>query len=474
MTFVDSQIDFYDYGTPFKPTFRVEYLTLDNSFRKRMSYFLKIGNVDTDDGIIFSSSTVKSNVMFNSKDFDFQLRNSSKEPFAQMFLYSAKEEVMCTRRYRKLPEILGSLTGIAHLIIFFCMLGSNLVVYISTLEFILNRLYIFPEIIKEPKKKKTKISKKMKQKEETIATLRQETTVQTTTKEFGSPNQIPLPNIDFKEEKKMEGEIIKGDFLKTLTQKIPKNEINKSLPINENDFKKELKNDSFVLDHYSNENRFTQMTQIKPDVAKDPLPSHQSMDHDKNKLKDSLKDVSTPRNSKIKEAKFSRLKSLMKIRPNFFQSFYQIDENKNRLKINVFGYIEYIIKFIFCLKKTKKEEMISQAEKTFKNDMDIVNIITKLHDLEKLKILLLNEDQLSLFNYLSKPVINFEKGDQLSNNIALNSSHFKMSRLMNSSKFTNDIEETYKRVCTYQEVDKINQRLIELFDERVCSWRKNL
>ena len=41
--------------------------------------------------------------------------------------------------------------------------------------------------------------------------------------------------------------------------------------------------------------------------------------------------------------------------------------------------------------------------------MDIVNIITKLRDLEKLKILLLNEDQLLLFNYLSKPLISIGK-----------------------------------------------------------------
>ncbi len=40
-----------------------------------------------------------------------------------------------------------------------------------------------------------------------------------------------------------------------------------------------------------------------------------------------------------------------------------------------------------------------------KNDTDITTIISKLHDIDKLKKLLLTEEQMILFNYSPKPVV---------------------------------------------------------------------
>ena len=76
-------------------------------------------------------------------------------------------------------------------------------------------------------------------------------------------------------------------------------------------------------------------------------------------------------------------------------------------------------------------------EKVFFNDMDIVNIVTKLQDLEKLKILLLNEDQLVLFNYLSKPSINFIDKEHNHQEKKFNKPQMNMSKLMG---FTNNIK----------------------------------
>lgn len=37
--------------------------------------------------------------------------------------------------------------------------------------------------------------------------------------------------------------------------------------------------------------------------------------------------------------------------------------------------------------------------------MDILNIIKKLNEIDKLKVLLLNQDQIKLFDYVEKPTI---------------------------------------------------------------------
>ena len=104
--------------------------------------------------------------------------------------------------------------------------------------------------------------------------------------------------------------------------------------------------------------------------------------------------------------------------------------------------------------------------------MDIVSIVTKLQDLEKLKILLLDEDQLLLFKFLSKPAITPDDENNCECE-TLDLSQKKMMSLINSQKLNgafNKIEEAYKKVFAKKEMDKINCKLIELFDERVCSW----
>ena len=101
-------------------------------------------------------------------------------------------------------------------------------------------------------------------------------------------------------------------------------------------------------------------------------------------------------------------------------------------------------------------------------------IVTKLHDLEKLKILLLDEEQLILFKYLSKPTITPDDENNLDCQ-SLHSSQRKMMSLIKTQKEAGTItkiEEAYKKIIAAQEGDKINGKLIELFDERICNCTK--
>ena len=260
--FHNTEIDYYDYENPFKITYRLDLITIDPNFRKRTMLYLQTAQVTTDDGVLFSSLNTISNIMFQSKENDFLTRSNPLDPYAQIMFFASKEEVKCSRKYQKLPEILGSLTGMTHLIMFFCMLISNLATYLSTLETLSNHLYVFPA------KKKNKSS----------------------------------------------------------------------------------------------------------------------------------------------------------------------------------------------------------------NTLDIVNIARKMQDLEKLKILLLNEDQLVLFNYLSKPSINFVDNEHNNNQEKkFNKSQMNMSKLMdfsNNRKTGRKIEECFKRIHEGTSKDPINLKLTQLLDKKMCSSRK--
>ena len=149
---------------------------------------------------------------------------------------------------------------------------------------------------------------------------------------------------------------------------------------------------------------------------------------------------------------------------------------KNKLKLSFLGYLGYLIRRFFCLRKLPKHQIIRNAEKAYHDDMDIVNIITRLRDLEKLKILLLNEDQLLLFDYLSKPLIGLDKKNPFLKQESLNPSHIQMSKLMGfqkSQRSGREIGESYQRVKHTKNTSEINHRLIELFDQKVCCLRKS-
>ena len=131
------------------------------------------------------------------------------------------------------------------------------------------------------------------------------------------------------------------------------------------------------------------------------------------------------------------------------------------LKLTFLEYLRYFITIILGLRRTPKQQIIKKAEESFRKDIDVANIIKKLHDIETLKIILLNNDQLCLFNYLSKPLINFDENYSASTD---------EENLRTNLKKTKQIGQAYMRVHFVK--NQMNNRLIELFDQKVCSSKR--
>ena len=346
LIFQNPQINMNDYQNPFQISYRTDYQAIDPLLRKRVTENLKNVYVDTDDGVIFPSSKIDSKIMFNSKEIDFTTRQSALDPLVQYLIFASKEEVICTRRYQKLPEILGSLVGMMQLIMLFLSFAPYCTMYITTLEDFLNSLYIFPEI-----QRKTD-NKKIQNKHQIFALTANEL------KWSNTPKTVDLVN------------------------------------------------------HF-------------------------------------------PR---VNSTRFNRLKSLLKYSHLVFKSVFNLQNKANKLTLSLIEYIAYIINMIFSKNKSGKQKLIEQAEKTFSYDLDIVNLIKKVHDLEKLKLILLNEEQLILFNYLiSKPMIPFGQIENVGN------------FLKNDQK---TIKEIYKKMKTNQNGNVIDVKFCKLLEQKSSSFTK--
>lgn len=124
------------------------------------------------------------------------------------------------------------------------------------------------------------------------------------------------------------------------------------------------------------------------------------------------------------------------------------------------------LRFFSNKKLSEFHEIIEQAEKTYKQDMDAMNLVKKNHDLEKLKMLVLNEDQLVLFNFLSKPIIN--PSSYNSHSIGIQDSAKKIADLMKKQTLAdNFFEESYQRILKNEENNEINRRLIQFLDMEI-------
>lgn len=123
------------------------------------------------------------------------------------------------------------------------------------------------------------------------------------------------------------------------------------------------------------------------------------------------------------------------------------------LNISAFDYFKYLLKKSFCMKRNEKEQLIEKADKLYKQELDITCILKKIHEIDKLKSLILDKDQLVLFNYLDKP------------HISLKSKEEKRSLTLGNLPFDrNQIAESYFKCNEERGKNEISTKLVEICD----------
>ena len=89
------------------------------------------------------------------------------------------------------------------------------------------------------------------------------------------------------------------------------------------------------------------------------------------------------------------------------------DNNNNPLKfkIHIIAYLKYLLGKFISKKLDSASQRINKAEELAMKDLDISEILKKLHEIEKLKCVIFNEYQLKLFNLIGKPFLQLEPED---------------------------------------------------------------
>ena len=133
------------------------------------------------------------------------------------------------------------------------------------------------------------------------------------------------------------------------------------------------------------------------------------------------------------------------------------------LKIGFFEYILFWFRWISRCRKNSKDILMHKAEKLYEKEMDIMNMLAKLHEIEKIKLILFNDDQLVLFDSLAKPLAFLDQRE-------MNNSSYQMASITNNYKLAKKNEKSfrvsYHRIKNSVKENEINKRLLGLVNKK--------
>lgn len=137
-------------------------------------------------------------------------------------------------------------------------------------------------------------------------------------------------------------------------------------------------------------------------------------------------------------------------------------ENKNiSININLFQYLKMKLG-IFS--KSSQLDYFNTAEERFYRELDVITILKKLQEFEKLKMIILDEKQLTLFNFLAKPLIGSK--NRIRNSLSQAGSEI-YENMCKKEKFSQ--EELRKTLNKYEEIGEknlteVDRKLFRLLD----------
>jgi len=408
-----------DYEQPIKRKYQNIYQWIDVQILKRFNVFFNIIDVTTDDGWFHSQKSTISDFLMETLNNDFVTRSLLNSSLSEILFFASHDSQENMRRYETLSEALASISGVANFCLLALLVITNLQNHLDTMKIIMNSLYKFP---KKKNNKKKKWSAKYR-KSESDKKILSENQLQSSNQKFGETNASSK---------------IEGFLNKNLEGKM------KCMPL-PNKIQKE---DSFVLEHYSqNDNN--------ENTDGPNLPKTESVICQPSKLKKPLK---------------------LKLQEKIDSAVEKVSRKKKKSKgfsVNMFDFVVVSMKSLCkCCKKTKNQKIIEKTNDVFLQEMDIVTILSKIHEIERLKLVLLNKEQLVLFDNISKPMIWVEDDDdeEDSDVFGVKKPSKKMSTMIKSYKSASSNKARFslslRKIQRQKEKNLINKKLLELIDHK--------
>ena len=182
----------------------------------------------------------------------------------------------------------------------------------------------------------------------------------------------------------------------------------------------------------------------------------------------------------ILEGRKSRLIEILKRTKKVQESPYKEQDAKIPAKLEIrkdkcsenmnLSLWEYIVSLFYRSKSSKQKlEVIFEGVKNIEARLDIVNISKKLREIDKIKTLLLDCDQVLLFNNMPKPQIRPKSIQKLQRKKSFVHYSVTASNFVEHDATEAQLVSTYMKLKHKAKKSKIDEKLLEIFDEKITS-----
>ena len=144
---------------------------------------------------------------------------------------------------------------------------------------------------------------------------------------------------------------------------------------------------------------------------------------------------------------------------------------EQKLEVGFFQLLRMLVFSIFpFFKKNEKLELFKKTRETLMDDLDLYNILSRIHENEKLKNLILNSDQQKILNFCPKPNIYPPHGNKDQPNQEIEISANFRDVCLKSLKRISCTSTTYMNDKLFSEQKQFND--LQNFKDLITSWKK--
>lgn len=424
-----NQVDLDNYENPLKENFLTSFKLIVPTMRKRILLYLEKAIIKTNDGFFGDNIQEIESFKpgFEEGDFDYSNQNF----VFQFILLSSNVQKIYTRRYKKIQEVFANLGGILNFLICVGFLLRKIIPFEGMEYVLLNHLFSF-KYLKE--KVEVKGIKPIRSNEKLIMSV-------------NKPNEKMLTSKGLRESIKKSKMFAKNNL-----------NITSSMPLS-------MKLSCFVKLKNPQTPDLIKIIQHKGDSVSLSLD-------DSSQKQENLYQMKSQSIQNLKNVETSMKKSKTKLTPKAISlgeslALYVKEINENN-------------KMSFSLKEMYKADKkkylhetfksINEAKKNIIDQLDIKNFLLKFQELEKLKMILLNPQQLLLFKLTSKPelILKEESNNDLE--------YFTSKDMGNIEEISNEkINEVliyYKKIQNKRIDDSVDGRLLRLLNEDIKNFLK--
>ena len=411
LIYLNTVFQLQSYETPIIQKFSSNIYRLDPNLNRNIIFLFQKALLTTEGSTIFSSQEIQETWIFDSEKTEIGFSSSNNDPVLVLIVKCSDKMLKQQRSYQSLAEALAILGGLFSIFVLAGKVFSKIEKKIYVTILLMNNLYSFQQFLPTFNHTTQRL----------MSYLAPKVFPNIENKQMNCFNDKNFKNYEkFLTKSPLKVEKVKGNFIKK-----------------KRNLKESFRNYINVGQHLA--------TSLNTSIdSKDNLKVTKNISRTKKKHEDVEKNDDFPKN---------------------LEDFMDFKRRKNQIIFSIFDYLRLILKIIFQRKKNFKEKLFLRAQDAFYTEIDLVKILQRIQDIEKLKHLLLNEKQISLFNVLEKPIIYVDEK---------NTKFIKNKNLQRASlkEKMDKAYEYYQELEKKRDLDEIDKKLFNLVDVRFRTYKK--